>query len=643
MISIFFSYDNIVSNLEYNKSNLHISFSKGYVLSEDCKNLENRFFFESLLDINEVKCQNETVSKEIFSFDTVFALRRFQKQIASENRLIQSLYYNSDDDTIKINRDLFGLIPLYYIHIPFKFFALSTELTFLLNIPEVRSYSDIDITRISSYLKWMNDGSPYNKNTFYANIKSVLPGHVLEVSKESVNSTPYVDFNPGKWNHLKTVDDYGIAFRDLFEKSVGTLLRNKSIIGSHLSGGLDSSSVSCMCRVSAPNKVIHTFYADTSTESTNEGHLALEAAVSISARHHVVIPSNHDLETIIKHTALCGFPEQMVIGSALQSSLMTEAQMFGCDILMTGSDGDSIVGHGFEYLQQLTDNRNWIALLEGLQDMATNRKPVDAGKDWAILDMDKKKQFVYIDYFYKQLAQSLHERSLLKSLSLISSASKYFNVSPGSILRKVAHSLKNSIAHSTRLPTSISRKSVQHLNFAQESLLQAPQSLIRNLSSGYLSSFEDVFYNQAIAINEERYYLGNHYGINLGYPFYDKDLFELNLAIPLKIKFDNARGRGQLRNAMNGVLPENIRLRTDKGIFGIYARQAAIRLYVEGRDFLTDSSQVWDYVDKSLFQQAVKLLMTENQPRYIYNRMLFFVNRTMNLTIWLHFYNQKRF
>ena len=489
----------------------------------------------------------------------------------------------------------------------------------------------------------MNDGAPYNSSTFYANIKSVLPGHVLEVSKGSVKSTSYIDFNPNKWSHFKTVNDYGSAFRDLFGKSVGILLQNKSIIGSHLSGGLDSSSVSCMCRVQAPNKVINTFYADTSTESTNEGHLAHEAAVSISARHHVVIPTTHDLETIIKHTALCGFPEQMVIGSALQSCLMTEANMFGCDILMTGSDGDSIVGHGFEYLQQLTDDNNWMALLEGLHDMATNRKPTDSGNDWAILETAKKNHFVYLDYFYKQLAQSLRKRALSKSLSLISAASKYFNISPGSLLIKATHSLKNNIAYSNKLPTSISTKSVRNLKFCQEDLLQAPQSLIGNLSPDYLSSFEDVFYNQAIAINEERYYLGKHYNIILGYPFYDKDLFELNLAIPLKIKFDNARGRGQLRNAMSNILPENIRLRTDKGIFGTYARQAAIRLYTEGRDFLTDSSEVWDYVDKSLFQQAVKLLLSENQPRYIYNRMLFFVNRTMNLTIWLHFYKQNAF
>ena len=141
MISIFFSYDNIVSNLENQKIDLFISLPKGYIISEEFENLNNRFFFENSFDIQEVKYKAKPVSKEIFSFDTGFAFERFQKQIRSADRSSQSFYYNSDKEIININRDLFGITPLYYIHIPFKFFALSTELTFLLNIPEVRSYS----------------------------------------------------------------------------------------------------------------------------------------------------------------------------------------------------------------------------------------------------------------------------------------------------------------------------------------------------------------------------------------------------------------------------------------------------------------------------------------------------------------------
>jgi len=54
------------------------------------------------------------------------------------------------------------------------------------------------------------------------------------------------------------------------------------------------------------------------------------------------------------------------------------------------------------------------------------------------------------------------------------------------------------------------------------------------------------------------------WGIEYAYPLWDIDLLEFYFSLPPEYKFRNGMGRAIYRDAMQGLLPEKIRLRNDK-------------------------------------------------------------------------------
>ena len=55
------------------------------------------------------------------------------------------------------------------------------------------------------------------------------------------------------------------------------------------------------------------------------------------------------------------------------------------------------------------------------------------------------------------------------------------------------------------------------------------------------------------------------FGLDARFPFFDRRLIEFCVALPAEQKFRDGWTRRVMRNAMQGVLPEEIRLRADKG------------------------------------------------------------------------------
>jgi asparagine synthase (glutamine-hydrolysing) len=71
-----------------------------------------------------------------------------------------------------------------------------------------------------------------------------------------------------------------------------------------------------------------------------------------------------------------------------------------------------------------------------------------------------------------------------------------------------------------------------------------------------------------LGVNEFPYHRGRSGGLDERHPFlHDVDLVELMLALPPNLAFDPRHDRPLLREAMRGLLPEPVRLRTEKTIF----------------------------------------------------------------------------
>ena len=84
--------------------------------------------------------------------------------------------------------------------------------------------------------------------TFYQGILRLPPGHSITIGPDWSRIQCYWSLDPGKELRLGSDEQYADAFRDVFTEAVRCRLRSAYRGASSLSGGLDSSSVTCVAR-----------------------------------------------------------------------------------------------------------------------------------------------------------------------------------------------------------------------------------------------------------------------------------------------------------------------------------------------------------------------------------------------------------
>jgi asparagine synthase (glutamine-hydrolysing) len=107
--------------------------------------------------------------------------------------------------------------------------------------------------------------------------------------------------------------------------------------------------------------------------------------------------------------------------------------------------------------------------------------------------------------------------------------------------------------------------------------------------------------------------IANVYDVEPCYPFLDRRLMELCVSLPGRVKLRDGTGRWVLRQAMDGVLPETIRMRHNKADFSPYiiaSLQTHDREYVEKT--ANGSDALWRYVDEQAHRQVLRRCLGRN-------------------------------
>lgn len=532
------------------------------------------------------------------------------------------------DKTIKqvvLVRDLFGTIPLYYIHIPGKLYAFSSSLSSLVSLKEIEDFLEPDVAKISAYLTWMKDGNPGNSSSFFLHIKKLLPGNLITIGTENLTTSAFHQFDLINSSEMSGIGQYGSKFQSIFQESVSDSLPTdrKIKVAAQLSGGLDSSSICGMIRKCENDLEFDTIYVDTDTALTSESGYAMDVARSIHSNHHSVRLDSHHLQSAELHIELFGHPDYMQNSAVVNKSVMETAKSLGCSVLFSGHPGDAIVGYGLNYLKTLFSQRNWPELYSILsKDLNLSQSYKNSGSENPLYRI-----------IYSFISQEKSILNRLELIALIFKASKFFNIPLRYFINHAFRKIKDTYA----LPSSI-------LNADIEEIKQTASPYQYCVIDDYVLSnsliddkehFNSPFSEQMININEEFYILDQYYAVSHSFPFLDKELFELSMVVPSKDKYASGSRRGHLREAMKGIIPEGVRTRRSKANFGLYGRQSALTMLAQSEHLLSHDSDVWNYVDMSKFEQAKSLLGNERKPLYIHNKMQFYVSRTIYLAIWL--------
>lgn len=139
-------------------------------------------------------------------------------------------------------RDHMGMRPLLFHHQPGKLFVFASEANAVLAHAGVPKR--INEGRIADFLDDLEGMD--STSTFFEEVFRLPPAHVLTVSSEGMSLLRYWELTAPPQINLPSDKAYAEAFLKVFTEAVRSRLRSAGPVGSMLSGGMDSGSITAV-------------------------------------------------------------------------------------------------------------------------------------------------------------------------------------------------------------------------------------------------------------------------------------------------------------------------------------------------------------------------------------------------------------
>ena len=413
-------------------------------------------------------------------------------------------------------RDHVGVKPFYYHQAPWGF-LFASEIKALLTSPMV-PYR-LNPLRVADHLVGLLDDPAI---TFYHDVYRLPAAHTLTVSRSGTRLRRYWSLDPSRELGLGSAEAYADAFRACFLEAVRCRLGGDAV-GCLLSGGLDSSSITAAARDlgrSSGRGALHTFTAifpdlpAADLRKIDERSFVDAVLAQGGLQPHYV--RGDQLSPLGEvDRALWHFDEAFAAPNLyLHWELYRAARDAGARVLLDGIDGDTTVSHGLERLAGLAAGGKVVTLARELRALSQRHR---AG--------------------VPDLLWRFAIRPLLGRFGGRSSA-----YPAGSLIRP---EFAQQMGMADRLEA-----------FARdrETPVAAPRAVhARAMRSGLVPYALELADKAAAA-----------FGIEPRYPFFDRRLMELCLAMPTDQKLAGGWSRVVMRRALGGLLPEPIRWRSSK-------------------------------------------------------------------------------
>ncbi|MCX5784504.1 MAG: asparagine synthase-related protein [Elusimicrobia bacterium] len=142
-----------------------------------------------------------------------------------------------------VARDQLGNTGLFYCH-KHPFFAFASSPQAILTLPEFSV--KLDEWQLARYLVIFPGAEKGWSHTFWEDVRSLLPAHSMTVTPQTLQLRKYWRIDDAPVVRLGSDKDYMEGFMDHFRRAVRVRLRSDRPIGTTLSAGLDSGSVTAL-------------------------------------------------------------------------------------------------------------------------------------------------------------------------------------------------------------------------------------------------------------------------------------------------------------------------------------------------------------------------------------------------------------
>lgn len=457
-----------------------------------------------------------------------------------------------------LGRDSMGVKPLYY-HRSATCFAFASEIGALLALPEVPR--TLDEAQLALQLVW---GEPDRESTVYRAIQRVPAASTLIVHASGCQREPvrYWSLDDVAPLHRADPRDYAEEFREIFRTAVVDRLHGVAHAATALSGGLDSSSITCLARdhalASGDTRIsaVSLIFEGLSGEDRRliDERSFVQAVVADGGFEWLPIEGTQlsplgELETLLSRIGQ-PFAAPNVY---LHDAMYRRAAQAGATVFLDGVDGDTAVGHGFGRLNGLLARREWDGFAHQVRSFAAR---------------DGRGESRVLRHYGLPYLADLAEQGRWVEWARVSLAlTQRFGISRRDVLGRwgVAPVVQRIRGHGHAGGSAKQRTDGVLLPSLLDGLRHMPRRPARQRAALEVESHRQGLlqpaYQQTLEIADA---CATGVGIEPRYPFFDRRLIEFCVALPEEQKLDNGWSRLILRRAMEGILPAAVQWRTGK-------------------------------------------------------------------------------
>jgi asparagine synthase (glutamine-hydrolysing) len=418
-------------------------------------------------------------------------------------------------------RDHVGERPLYYIESG-QTIAFASLPSPLRSIPGVDT--SLDELRMIHYLAIIPEAPT---QTFFKNIHMLPVGHLVTFRNGVSSLRRYWHPLNAPQTRFKSDQQYVEAFRELFDRAVSARLRTAGQVGTQLSGGMDSSSVTATAarllgqqRLTSFTSVPQRGFSDENPIGRfgDEGPAAALVAAMYPNIDHVLVQSRSE-------------------------ELISALQQMG---MLQGHPVFNPTNHlWFKAIMDQSRERGITAILQGACGNAT----ISFGGMIALSDL-----FIHGHWFkLARLARTLRKRGYASWRGAASFA--LGSVMPGSLRRRVNRELNEfSFAFS---PVHPAQAATHNLIQKTKDEFFGSDTNPREFRRQMFEYYDTGFVNGAASLG---------WGVSLRDPTQDKRIFEFCFSIPIEQYLVGGQTRSLVRRAMKGRLPDATLACTTRGL-----------------------------------------------------------------------------
>ena len=308
------------------------------------------------------------------------------KALNKFNGMFALAFWDRREKTLLLARDRYGIKPLYYSNqgSTFSFGSEQKAITAQANFKRKLNHEAL--------LEYFTFQNIFTDQTLLTGIH-LLPGGcyaLLHVPTKKWTQHQYWDYHFCEPSHKASNNEYLEELDRLFKQAVNRQLVSDVELGSYLSGGMDSGSITAIATKSIPNLKTFTCGFDLSSAigvelSFDERVMAEFMSAKFKTEHYEMVLKSRDMESCLQR--LAWHLEEPRVGQSYPNYYVSKLASKFVKVVLSGVGGDELFGgypwryyrasnsQNFEhfideyylYWQRLVDNRDLIKMFSPVQ------------------------------------------------------------------------------------------------------------------------------------------------------------------------------------------------------------------------------------------------------------------------------------